>query len=500
MTFRLKKVLLFGAISVLTLCLTAFSCVFANAEEPAATLLTNAAVTPNYRNLKDDNVNTFSSITELKITSDTAIDSVYIRFWNETPNYTLSCGGVTHAVTNEYLHSFTLLPDTFTDAKEITVTFEKQINVSDVFAFTEGKLPDWVHVWKAPYDKADIMLNSTHADDEHLFFAGVLPYHVAKDYRVQVVYFTDHNNTPGRRHELLNGLWTVGVDHYPVISRFPDAYSTSAAGALANVKYAGFTEDDLLAYQTEMLRRFKPQVVVGHDPKGEYGHGQHMLNTETLLKAAELAKDAANYPDSAEKYGVWDTPKLYLHSYTENQITLNWDEPLDRFGGMTAYQMSREAYKTHHSQQYTWFTDWLRGPNGSFTSATQIKTYSPCVFGLARTTVGEDVEKNSFFENLISYDEQIRLEQERLEKERQEQLRREEESRVAESERLESIRVESERVESLRIAESESIELERQRLEALENKKSAQTKGIIAAIILVAAIASLAVVIINKRK
>ena len=43
---------------------------------------------------------------------------------------------------------------------------------------------------------------------------------------------------------------------------------------------------------------------------------------------------------------------------------------------------------------------WLNGKNNSFTSATQIKTYSPCEYGLYYSAVGEDKEKNNMFENV----------------------------------------------------------------------------------------------------
>jgi LmbE family N-acetylglucosaminyl deacetylase len=42
---------------------------------------------------------------------------------------------------------------------------------------------------------ADLVLFSAHGDDEHLFFAGLLPtYAEERGYRVQVVYLTDHRN------------------------------------------------------------------------------------------------------------------------------------------------------------------------------------------------------------------------------------------------------------------------------------------------------------------
>ena len=471
----------------------------ATAEEA---YINNIDMTPSYGYLKDNNVNTRATLNSITLKSDRAIKSIYIVFWNEVQEYTLTCGGKTFVYTSPFLQEHVMIPEEITDCLEVTVTFKKAANISDIAAFSEGELPEWVHSWKQPHEKADIMLLSTHADDEQLFFAGVLPYHVAKGYRVQVVYFTDHDQTPGRRHELLNGLWTVGVDRYPVISRFPDAYSTNSAAALQNIKWAGFMEEDVIHFQTEMVRRFKPQVIVGHDLKGEYSHGQHILNIETLIKAVEGAGNAEFYPKSADIYGVWDTPKLYIHLYENNPIVMNWDEPLEYFNGKSAFQMSQAGYKCHLSQQYTWFTDWLNGPYRNFTRADQITTYSPCKYGLYRTTVGEDVEKNSFFENLISYDEQERLEQERLEQERleqerlerEEQQRLEEESRKAEEERK---RLESE-AEASRIEESKRQDLENKL--AMEKQQKNKTKIVIAAAILFASTIALAVTVIKKHR
>lgn len=40
-----------------------------------------------------------------------------------------------------------------------------------------------------------------------------------------------------------------------------------------------------------------------------------MFTALSMEKAVELAADASYQPRSAEKYGVWDTPKTYLHLY-----------------------------------------------------------------------------------------------------------------------------------------------------------------------------------------
>ena len=68
---------------------------------------------------------------------------------------------------------------------------------------------------------------------------------------------------------------------------------------------------------------------------------------------------------------------------------------------MTAYEVSKLGYAKHYSQQYTWFTAWLKGEKGEYTKATQIKTYNPAYYGLYYTTVGEDQNKNDMFENIV---------------------------------------------------------------------------------------------------
>ena len=483
----------FFLVSMLTLLIIALSTVVsASTENTTAAESYTITTNPISKNLTDDNVSTYFSTDTVSVKTDANISSIYIRLWDNAASYTVTIGDKIYKNENDFLHSYFKIPSEARDCKEHTISFGEKVKVSDIFAFSNGTLPDWVQTWSAPYDRADLLLNTTHADDEQLFFAGVLPYYsCVKKYRVQVVYFTDHNkaNEAIRRHELLNGLWTVGIDHYPVISNFPDAYSENYNWALTNLKNAGFTEDDVYAFQTEMLRRFKPLVVIGHDLNGEYKHGQHILNAQTLTKAVEFANNPEKYPESAQKYGLWDTPKLYLHLYDNNKIVMNWDEAYEELGGKTPFQVTQEGFQKHNSQHYTWFNTWLNGNNKNITLAAQITTYSPCNYGLYRSTVGEDVAKNDFFENLVNYDEQERLEQERLEEELKKQQEAEESRRKEESSIQESIdeasRAEASALESQKLANQQS----------LNNKKML---GNIAIIILVSAVITLGVIISKK--
>ncbi len=460
-----------------------------------------------------------SSGTTLKLTSGNGIASLYIVFDRIPGEWIISDGSDSEVCgKNGFLHEYTDVKEIFGYApKEISITFEKSdVSVSEISAFGEGTVPSWVQIWELPCDgETDLMLCSTHSDDEQLFFAGILPYFAGElKLNVQVVYFTSPFSYHDRPHEQLNGLWEVGVRHYPIYGDVRDKYSETKADAYSHQKSYGITKDDIVEFQVEMLRRFKPLVVVGHDFAGEYSHGQHMINTETLTEALELAADETKYTESADKYGVWDTPKTYIHLYKENPIVMDWDQPLESFGGKTAFQVTQDGFSHHKSQHWTWFYGWIYGKNGNkITKATEIKTYSPCKYGLYRTTVGLDSGIGDMFENLTSYKEQ-----------EEERLRLEEESRRLESESI-SLEEESSRLES--IAESESIRLDEEskyaeseskrleesvsvsesvRLDEEEKKKNDTEKKsvttVVVVVVLVVAVVAVAVasVNVNSRK
>ncbi len=366
--------------------------------------------------LTDGRENASATVTRpLVITSDVPMDFLYLVYYDTPTSFHISQGEEEVEVEAEFLRQYVDLTALFGEGKsQITLTFSQNVRLMEIYAFA-GPVPSWVQIWEEPCQRADLCLMTTHADDEQLFFAGILPLYAGqRDLAVQVVYFTDHVNEPLRRHELLNGLWTVGVENYPVISSFPDLYSTSLAQAQQQLAARGYAWEDIVAFQVEMIRRFRPLVVIGHDPNGEYGHGQHRLNCATLQEAVTLAGKTESYPESAEQYGAWQVPKTYLHLYPENEILMDWDQPLEYFGGKTAFQATQMGFFCHKSQQYTWFRGWLNGKNGEISKADQITTHSPCRYGLYLSTVGEDVEKNDFFEHLKTYEEQYLEEQARL--------------------------------------------------------------------------------------
>ncbi len=284
-----------------------------------------------------------------------------------------------------FLHAYVALPQPAQHVR-LAVTSEKKtaLRINDLFVLSEGDLPDWVQVWQPTEEKADILFLSTHPDDELIFFGGAIPtYAVEQQRKVVVAYFTRSNTT--RSSELLNGLWHMGVRTYPVIGNFKDSYAKNLKAAY---KSAG-GKNKVNEWIVGLYRQYKPEVVVTQDTNGEYGHKQHMMIADAAQNCIALAANEDEFTASTIAYGTWQVKKLYLHLYPENQITFDWTVPLKSMNGATGIELAEEAYTLHKTQ----------ASSGMSVTETGTK-YDNRVFGLAFTTVGEDVRKDDFLENI----------------------------------------------------------------------------------------------------
>lgn len=292
-----------------------------------------------------------------------------------------------------FLHAYVALPQSAQHVR-LAVTSEKKtaLRINDLFVLSEGDLPDWVQVWQPTEEKADILFLSTHPDDELIFFGGAIPtYAVEQQRKVVVAYFTRSNTT--RSSELLNGLWHMGVRTYPVIGNFKDSYAKNLKAAYKSAGGKGKVNEWIVG----LYRQYKPEVVVTQDTNGEYGHKQHMMIADAAQNCIALAANEDEFTASTIAYGTWQVKKLYLHLYPENQITFDWTVPLKSMNGATGIELAEEAYTLHKTQ----------ASSGMSVTETGTK-YDNRVFGLAFTTVGEDVRKDDFLENIYdapgSYD------------------------------------------------------------------------------------------------
>lgn len=300
-----------------------------------------------------------------------------------------NCGEADGTYYSEYLP----LPEGTTVFRIANIPGQKgRFTIAELKVYGEGTVPPEVQQWTPPAEKADLLLIVAHPDDEVLWFGGTLPVY-AGEYGMATQVCMMVPTLPRRRLELLDGLWTCGVRNYPVWANFPDKFASTLPKM-----YKKWKKDTVYKTVVGWVRRFQPDVLLSHDVFGEYGHGAHRATADACIHALDLAANADKYPDSAKLYGVWDVPKAYLHLYRENAIDMDWREPLSAFDGKTGFDVACMAFKCHISQQHTDYhvEDW--GP------------YDNSLFGLVRSLVGEDEQKNDFFENLPSSPKDVILE------------------------------------------------------------------------------------------
>lgn len=450
----------------------------------------------------------------ITLMNETGIGSVYLIFDQPCESYVVqNAANGDHFVTgtNQFLHDYIDLNAAFKGPiTSVTFFFDKgTVQLSEIEVYTPGSVPPHVQIWQPPLeDSTDILLLSTHGDDDQLYFAGLIPtYATMEGVGVQVAYLTDHRDTNRQRaHEMLNGLWASGCKVYPVMGQFPDFRIDDLRKTYEEYQNRGYSEEQLLGYVVGLLRRFKPQVVVGHDIDGEYGHGMHQVYTDCLIKALEISSSKSEFPELAETYGLWEVSKVYLHLYKENTIELDYDTPLDAFNGMTAFEVSQKlGFPCHVSQQNTGFTKWINGANNEITKASQIKRYNPRYFGLFYSTVGEDVKKNDFLENITIYKNQEPSEQDPTQPNptipedlppSEEDLARLEEQRK-ELERIEAEKEEQRRLEKERL---EQEALKKQQLQQEQEQQQQKKTIIIAACIAAGGIALIVVHFLLRRR
>lgn len=254
---------------------------------------------------------------------------------------------------------------------------KQRMDIAELAVFTPGEPPKNVQRWQMPPEKADLLLLIAHPDDEVVFMGGILPTYAGQRQKATVVAVLV-GTTSNRKSELLDSLWTQGVRYYPVIGPLNDVHRDSL-----KEMYRYWSKDSVYAFVSDLFRKYRPEVVVTHDARGEYGHGAHRVAADAAITAFTAAAEEA-------RGGLppWQVKKLYLHLYRDNARVMNWDTPLPRFDGRTALEVSKQAFAFHRSQQKTGYCVYDKG------------AYNCRLYGLRLSAVGRDVACDDFFENI----------------------------------------------------------------------------------------------------
>ena len=373
---------LIGLLAGVFLALTAVNTTYAARESniPFSMTASDGQSTDALQDKNRRTSNFFAKGSTLTITSEIKIHGIYLEWDIIPPVYSITCNGrAMNGGQNGFLHEFIEVEE---GSYKVELTFDSDVSLAEIYAFAAGEIPKEIQKWKPKCDKADMMVVTTHADDEILFLGGALAEYAGnRNLDVQVLYFFDYTNAMREReHEKLDGLWTVGVKNYPDCI----GYHESAAQTEETIKSV-FNES--IGILVEKIRRYKPWVCVTQDINGEYGQIHHLYLVSSVQKAVNISADANQYPDSAGTYGVHDVPKTYIHLYPENKIKIDTRKPIDSFQGKSILEITKEAYLMHATQHQYWFY------------VSDDNQYSIADFGLYRTTVGEDTG-NDMMENL----------------------------------------------------------------------------------------------------
>ncbi len=271
-----------------------------------------------------------------------------------------------------------LTPDT---CRAVITPLGKDAALSTVRVYADDYSRHAVQTWGPSPEKLDLLLVSTHQDDELLFLGGTLADYAARGAKVNVLYTAEGERM--RMREALDGLWTAGLRGYPIVLGLPDEQGMSITQAES--RWAKYDPQKLLV---RALRQYKPEVIVTQDFNGEYGHGQHKATVHMTAEGVTLAADPNYDPESVQLYGVWQVKKLYIHCYQENQVVMDWNRPLDETGVITPLFLTKEAYDKHRTQQ------------AYFSIQKSDREYDNSRFGLYFTAVGPDEKKNDFLEHI----------------------------------------------------------------------------------------------------
>ena len=343
------------------------------------------------------------------ITSDKPIYGLYLCFQKMPDSYVIQKASgddwVTVAEGGEprFHHVFFEL-DGLKKIRILSTMDKKNImGFNEIFVFGEGEVPDWVQRWQEPSGETDILFIATHPDDDVLFLGSAITWYAAelkKD--IRVAYLTISNTT--RRSEALNGLWAMGVRVYPEFGPFSDKYSRPSKIEQEYKDMGG--QDKVLSWMTELFRKNRPSVVVTQDINGEYGHPQHEMMVDAVIKCWDKAADQTAFPESAGVYGAWEIKKLYLHLYGDEaeSTAFNWDVPMTSMDGRTANEVAEDAFKLHVTQAGK--GNKFNGKRVPFSVAEYgVKRYPNNRFGLYASRVGQDAAHDDFLEHVDLKDE-----------------------------------------------------------------------------------------------
>ena len=136
-----------------------------------------------YTKITDNKENTYINVEKdkvINIKSNEDIAGIYIIYELNSQTGIIKANNKSIEIgTKGFLHEYIDLKDIGL-TKELEITYNNNVKIGEFYILSAGELPSYVEVWEESCKEADLLLFTTHSDDEQLFFLGLLPTYVAK--------------------------------------------------------------------------------------------------------------------------------------------------------------------------------------------------------------------------------------------------------------------------------------------------------------------------------
>ena len=167
------------------------------------------------------------------------------------------------------------------------LTFQKDGSVSELTAYTPGRLSEEMPRFEEPIKNPALMVITGYPGDELVCFGGLLPALIGRGVPVQVVYLNPYNR--GRQEECLRALWRMGMKNEPIF------IETSGRRSLDGsvLKKTWESNGEVTKNLTAVLNSCKPSVIVTHGKNRPF---PLMGETEAVYTVAtEIVKKMNGY-------------------------------------------------------------------------------------------------------------------------------------------------------------------------------------------------------------
>jgi N-acetyl-1-D-myo-inositol-2-amino-2-deoxy-alpha-D-glucopyranoside deacetylase len=195
-----------------------------------------------------------------------------------------------------------------------------------------------------PQDRPRLLFVHAHPDDETLTTGATIAHYAARGADVHVVTCTlgEEGEVIGERWahlavdqadqlggyrigELTAALHALGIDE-PIFLGGAGRWRDSGMDGTPPRHHQRFIDADpreAVGALVAIIRDLRPHVVITYDPKGGYGHPDH-IHTHRVTTAAVAASDGAEYPGEP-----WTVPKLYWAVVAKSALAEGLDELTD---------------------------------------------------------------------------------------------------------------------------------------------------------------------------